>query len=175
MCAVGAVMADELNAAGICTLHDTTLNDYPSYTGSYANSRAVAQRYLAQYPGIRVILDVHRDAIETNGTRIAPVCSIAGRQAAQVMIVCGCDNGASVPLPNCHENLRFAAAWENAMETQYPGLTRPLMYSYRYYNQDLSVGALLIEVGGHGNTLNEALYAGRLAADGLAAALLGEG
>ena len=175
MCAVGAVMADELNAAGICTLHDTTLNDYPSYTGSYANSRAVAQRYLAQYPGIRVILDVHRDAIETNGTRIAPVCSIAGRQAAQVMIVCGCDNGASVPLPNCHENLRFAAAWENAMETRYPGLTRPLMYSYRYYNQDLSVGALLIEVGGHGNTLNEALYAGRLAADGLAAALLGEG
>ena len=61
------------------------------------------------------------------------------------------------------------------METRYPGLTRPLMYSYRYYNQDLSVGALLIEVGGHGNTLNEALYAGRLAADGLAAALLGEG
>ena len=36
MCAVGRVMADTLNAAGICTLHDETLNDYPSYTGSYA-------------------------------------------------------------------------------------------------------------------------------------------
>ena len=43
MCAVGRVMADTLNAAGICTLHDETLNDYPSYTGSYANSRAVVQ------------------------------------------------------------------------------------------------------------------------------------
>ena len=47
MCAVGRVMADTLNAAGICTLHDETLNDYPSYTGSYANSRAVVQQYLA--------------------------------------------------------------------------------------------------------------------------------
>ena len=73
MCAVGRVMADTLNAAGICTLHDETLNDYPSYTGSYANSRAVVQQYLAQYPSIKVVLDVHRDAIEReNGTRCAP-------------------------------------------------------------------------------------------------------
>ena len=43
MCAVGRVVADTLNAAGINTLHDETLNDYPSYTGSYANSRAVVQ------------------------------------------------------------------------------------------------------------------------------------
>lgn len=175
MCAVGAVMADVLNAAGIRTLHDTTLNDYPSYTGSYASSRAVAQRYLAQYPGIKVILDVHRDAVESNNTRLAPVCSIGGRQAAQVMLICGRDNGTSVVLPNCRQNLRFAAAWEKAMEGRYPGLTRPVLYSYRFYNQDLSAGALLIEVGGHGNTLNEALYAGHLAADGLVQALLGGG
>ena len=85
MCAVGRVMADTLNAAGICTLHDETLNDYPSYTGSYANSRAVVQQYLAQYPSIKVVLDVHRDAIETEGgSRMAPVCTVDGRQAAQV-------------------------------------------------------------------------------------------
>ena len=41
------------------------------------------------------------------------------------------------------------------------------------YNQDLTAGSLLIEIGGHGNNLNEALYAGQLAAKGLAAALLG--
>ena len=116
MCAVGRVMADTLNAAGICTLHDETLNDYPSYTGSYANSRAVVQQYLAQYPSIKVVLDVHRDAIEReNGTRCAPVCSIDGRQAAQVMIICGCDNGTSVQLPAWRQNLRLplrgSAAW----------------------------------------------------------------
>ena len=172
MCAVGRVMADTLNAAGICTLHDETLNDYPSYTGSYANSRAVVQQYLAQYPSIKVVLDVHRDAIEReNGTRCAPVCTIDGRQAAQVMIICGCDNGTTVSLPNYRLNLRFAAAWENAMEGLYPGFTRPVLFSYRFYNQDLTPGSLLIEIGGHGNTLNEALYAGQLAANGLIQAI----
>ena len=174
MCAVGRVMADTLNAAGLNTLHDETLNDYPSYTGSYANSRAVVQQYLAQYPSIKVVLDVHRDAIEReNGTRCAPVCSIDGRQAAQVMIICGCDNGTSVQLPAWRQNLRFAAAWERSMEAKYPGLTRPVLFSYRFYNQDLTTGSLLIEIGGHGNNLNEALYAGYLAAQGLVETLLG--
>ncbi len=173
MCAVGRVVADTLNAAGIHTLHDETLNDYPSYTGSYANSRAVVQQYLAQYPSIKVVLDVHRDAIETeNGSRMAPVCTVDGRQAAQVMIICGCDNGTTVQLPDWRQNLRVAAAWERAMEGMYPGFTRPVLFSYRFYNQDLTTGSLLIEIGGHGNNLNEALYAGQLAAKGLAAALL---
>ena len=172
MCAVGRVMADTLNAAGLNTLHDETLNDYPSYTGSYANSRAVVQQYLAQYPSIKVVLDVHRDAIETeSGTRMAPVCTVDGRQAAQVMIICGCDNGGSVTLPNWRQNLRFAAAWEAAMEARFPGFTRPVLFSYRFYNQDLTTGSLLIEIGGHGNNLNEALYAGKLAAEGLVEAL----
>ena len=174
MCAVGRVMADTLNAAGINTLHDETLNDYPSYTGSYANSRAVVQQYLARYPSIKVVLDVHRDAIETeSGSRYAPVCTVDGRQAAQVMIICGCDNGTTVQLPGWRQNLRFAAAWERSMEGMYPGFTRPVLFSYRFYNQDLTTGSLLIEIGGHGNNLNEALYAGQLAAKGLAAALLG--
>ena len=168
MCAVGRVMADTLNAAGLNTLHDETLNDYPSYTGSYANSRAVVQQYLSQYPSIKIVLDVHRDAIETeNGSRMAPVCTVNGRQTAQVMIICGCDNGTTVSLPNYRLNLRFAAAWETAMEGLYPGFTRPVLFSYRFYNQDLTPGSLLIEIGGHGNNLNEALYAGQLAANGL--------
>ncbi len=166
---IAAEIQDRLN-----TLHDETLNDYPSYTGSYENSRAVVQRYLAQYPSIKVVLDVHRDAIETEGgSRMAPVCTVDGRQAAQVMIICGCDNGGSVRLPSWRQNLRFAAAWERSMEGMYPGFTRPVLFSYRFYNQDLTTGSLLIEIGGHGNNLNEALYAGQLAANGLVQALLG--
>lgn len=172
MCAVGRVMADTLNAAGLNTLHDETLNDYPSYTGSYSNSRAVVRQYLAQYPSIKIVLDVHRDAIETeSGSRMAPVCTVNGRQAAQVMIICGSDNGTTVKLPNWRQNLRFAAAWETAMEGMYPGFTRSVLLSYRFYNQDLTTGSLLIEIGGHGNNLNEALYAGQLAAQGLVEAL----
>ncbi len=172
MCAVGRVMTDVLNAAGLNTLHDETLNDYPSYTGSYSNSRAVVQQYLEQYPSIKIVLDVHRDAIETeNGSRMAPVCTVNGRQAAQVMIICGSDNGTTVQLPNWRQNLHFAAAWERAMESMFPGFTRSVLLGYRFYNQDLTTGSLLIEIGGHGNNLNEALYAGQLAAEGLIEAL----
>ena len=172
MCTVGRIMADTLNAAGLNTLHDESLNDYPSYTGSYENSRAVAQQYLARYPSIKIILDVHRDAIETeSGSRMAPVCTVNGLQSAQVMIICGCDNGTTVSLPAWRQNLRFAAAWERSMEGLFPGLTRPVLFSYRFYNQDLLPGSLLIEIGGHGNNLNEALAAGQLAAQGLAEAL----
>ena len=166
-------MAAQLNAAGVNTLHDTTLHDYPSYNGSYAKSNATVRSYLERYPSIKVVLDVHRDAIETeSGSRYAPVCTVDGRQAAQVMIICGCDNGTTVQLPGWRQNLRFAAAWERSMEEKYPGFTRPVLFSYRFYNQDLTTGSLLIEIGGHGNNLNEALYAGYLAAQGLADALL---
>ena len=50
------------------------------------------------------------------------------------------------------------------MESAYPGLTRPVLCGYRFYNQDLTTGSLLIEIGGHANTLDEALRAGEYAA-----------
>ncbi len=171
VCAVGAVVAQTLNDAGIYTLHDTTLNDYPSYDASYDNSRAVVQQYLEEYPSIKVVIDVHRDAIEGDDVRYAPVAEFEGTQTAQVMIIAGCDNGGSIDLPNCMENLSFAAAWQEQMEQSYPGLTRSAMFAYRFYNQDLTTGSLLLEVGGHGNTLNEALAAAKLAALALAEVL----
>ena len=168
MCAVGARMAQVLNEAGINTLHDETLHDSPSYTESYDRSAATARAYLEQYPSIQVILDVHRDAIEQDGARLKPLTQIDGQDTAQVMIIAGCGNGSTVPLPNWKQNLAFAAAWETRMETLYPGLTRPVLCGYRFYNQDLSTGSLLIEIGGHANTLAEALRAGEYAARALA-------
>lgn len=174
MCVVGEKMAQVLNAAGINTLHDTTLHDSPSYTESYDRSYATTQAYLEKYPSIKVVLDVHRDAIEdSDGTRVKPLCTVDGEDTAQVMIIAGCDNGSSISLPNWRLNLRFAAAWEEAMESRTPGLTRPVMCAYRYYNQDLTTGSLLIEIGGHANTVAEAVRAGQYAAEALAILLGG--
>lgn len=174
MCAVGEKMTQVLNEAGINTLHDTTLHDSPSYTESYDRSYATTQAYLEKYPSIKVVLDVHRDAIEdSDGTRVKPLCTINGEDTAQVMIIAGCDNGSSIQLPNWRLNLRFAAAWEEAMESRTPGLTRPVMCAYRYYNQDLTTGSLLIEIGGHANTVTEAIRAGQYAAEALAVLLGG--
>ena len=101
------------------------------------------------------------------------MCEIDGESTAQVMVIAGCDNGSSIALPNWRLNLRFAAEWEAAMESTYPGLTRPVLCGYRFYNQDLTTGSLLIEIGGHANTLDEALRAGEYAAKALAAVLGG--
>ena len=168
MCAVGAAMTDVLNQAGINTLHDETLHDSPSYTESYGRSAQTARDYLERYPSIKVILDVHRDAIEQDGTRIKPLTQIDGEDTAQVMIIAGCNNGSTVVLPDWEKNLGFAAAWETEMETLYPGLTRPVLCGYRFYNQDVTTGSLLIEIGGHANTLEEAIRAGEYAARALA-------
>ena len=39
--------------------------------------------------------------------------------------------------------------------------------SYRKYNQDLTTGSLLLELGSHGNTLEEVLYTAQLAGDAI--------
>ncbi len=165
VCAVGSQIAQVLNEGGVNTLHDMTLHDYPSYNGSYAASNATVRAYLEQYPSIKVVLDIHRDAIEQEGVRVKPVTQIEGKSAAQVMIICGCDQGGN--LPNFSQNLAFAGALEARLEGMFPSLTRPVLFDYRYYNQDLTTGSLLIEMGGHANTLEEALYSGELVGQGL--------
>lgn len=171
--AAGEVMAQAIRAHGIEVLHDDTQHDYPSYNGSYERSAETVKGYLAKYPSIKVVLDVHRDAIQRDdGTRVKPVADIGGMKAAQVMIICGADVDGN--LPNFKQNLRFASRWQDKMESMFPGLTRPVLFDYRYYNQDLTTGSLLIEMGGHANTLEEAKYSGRLVGQALAA-LFAEG
>lgn len=171
MVMVGEAIAKELQQGGIGVIHDATIHDYPSYTGSYERSRATVQAILAEHPSIKVVLDIHRDAISRDGTIAQPVIEIDGRKAAQVMIISGCDDG-TLGMPDFRKNFRFAALLQQQMETDYPGLTRPILFDYRKYNQDLRTGSLLIEVGSHGNTLDQAAYAGELIGASLRRALL---
>lgn len=159
MAAVGAVITARLQQAGIGVIHDTTQHDYPSYNGSYERSAATVQSYLDQYPDIKVVLDIHRDAIISGDTVTAPVVETDEGTAAQVMIISGCDDG-TMDYPEWQKNLAFAIDLQQQMEADHPGFTRPILFDYRKYNQNLTTGSLLIEVGGHGNTLAQALLAG---------------
>ncbi|MDF2567884.1 MAG: spoIIP [Oscillospiraceae bacterium] len=152
----------QLKSAGIGVLHDTTKHDYPSYTGSYDRSVVTVKNYLKKYPSIKVVLDVHRDAIQQqDGTRIAPVVKINGKNAAQVMIISGCDDG-TMNYPNYFKNLRFSSMLQSQMEGDYKGLTRPILFDYRKYNQNLTTGSILLEMGSSANSLDEAVYTGQL-------------
>lgn len=166
--AVGDEIASALEAAGIAVIHDTELYDYPQYTGAYDRSAEAIEAYLEEYPSIKIVIDIHRDAIESDGVRYAPICEIDGETAAQVMIIVGCLN-----VPNYRYNLRFAAKLQSKLETDYPGLTRPILFTERNYNQELTHASILIEVGSSANSIDEAVYAGKLVGMGLAE-MLGE-
>lgn len=166
--AVGAQLAETLRENGISVLHDTTQHDYPSYTGSYERSEQTVRAYLERYPTIKVVFDVHRDAIEREGGVIVkPVVEINGEKAAQLMIMANCDDGSGL-IPNWDENFRFAAAMTDQLQKDYPDLSRPIFFSYRKYNQHLTTGSLLLEFGSHANTLEEAEYTARLVGESVA-------
>ena len=86
MIRVGEAMTRILEEAGIPVIHDTTLNDYPSYNGSYDRTRENIERYLEQYPSIQMVIDVHRDAVELlEGGQMATSATVNGKPSAQVM------------------------------------------------------------------------------------------
>lgn len=161
--AVGEAIAEKLEENGIGVIHDRTIHDYPNYTGAYDRSAETVINYLEDYPGIKIVIDVHRDAIETDGTRYAPVAEIGGKTAAQVMIIVG-----NLNVPQYRYNLRFASRLQSKMETLYPGLTRPILLAERNYNQELTKGSVLIEIGSGANSLDEAIYSGELVGVSLA-------
>ena len=166
MVSIGEIIARELEEAGFGVIHDTTCHDYPSYNGSYTRSCETMQKNLEAYPGIQVTLDIHRDALGGE-TRLKPTAVVDGKKAAQVMIVSGCDDDGTLGFPNWEYNLRLGMRLQEAL-TKYPSLARPLYFCARKYNQHMTKGSLLIEVGTDMNTLEEAQYSGELLGKALA-------
>ncbi len=168
MAAIGAIIAEKLNKAGIKTLHDKTQHDYPQYNGSYSRSAKTVTSYLNKYKSIKIVLDLHRDSVTVSGNDKAKlVTKINGKKAAQVMLVMGSQSGSVKNHPNWQENLKLALKLQQTMESKYPTLARPLVLASSRYNQSLSKGALLIEFGTDMNSLDEAKYSAELVADSL--------
>ena len=155
---VGDALCSALEEYGLRVLHDRTLYDYPSYAGSYERAAASIEAYLAEYPDIALVLDVHRDAIGDEST-VYKTCA-AANGTAQVMLVCGTDEYLEHPL--WRENLKLALAMQAAAMSANGALMRPIHLAPERYNQQYTTGSLIIEVGTNGNTLSEALAAAEL-------------
>ena len=170
---VGEEVAKVLTEMGLTVVHDTELYDYPAYNGSYDRSLAAVEHWLAQYPTIQVVLDIHRDAlIGADGTVYKPITTINGESCAQVMLVMG--SNALYDHPDWLGNLTLAVQVQKEMNTLWPTLARPIGLRENRYNQQTAPGAMLVEVGSHGNTLQEALAAARMFARALGAVLLSQ-
>ena len=165
---IGEEMAKILRQAGFGVIHDTELYDYPNYNGAYQRSAQSVKEWVEKYPSISIILDVHRDALAAaDGTVYKTAAEIDGEKVAQCMLVVGTDDSLGSP-GGWQENLAFAVQIESRLNEDWPTLARPIALRPTRFNQELSPCSMLVEVGSHGNTLQESLAAGRYFASSLA-------
>ncbi len=162
VCAVGEALRLTLAAYGITAIHDTTVHDNPVYSGAYNRSAEVAEKYLKEYPSIQIVLDLHRDSIEEGGTLIRPTAVVEGKKAAQMMLITGVVSTDALPHLQWKQNLTLSTHWQAALDAVSPDLMRPLNLTASRYNQHLSPGWVLVEVGAEGNTVEEAVYSAQL-------------
>ncbi len=167
MVSVGDRLAEGLAQKGITVLHDRTLHDHPSYNGSYNLARETVLGYLAQYPSIRLVLDLHRDAVtDASGNQVGHSLSTDAGSAAKMMVVLGSHTD-SLPHPNWQENFLVGVKLHAQLEKNQPGICRPLSLRSSRYNQDLMPGMVLVEMGAAGNTRQEALLSAEILAQAI--------
>jgi len=152
MLSIGCRVGEILSEAGIGVIQDRAVHDYPSYNGSYVHARKAIEEYLAEYPSIRLVLDLHRDA-SGGSDQMRTLATVEGAPSAQLMVVLGTNH------EDYEENLALGLKLHAQLEKLVPGITRPLQLRPQRFNQDLSPGALLIEVGAAGNSHAEAITA----------------
>ncbi len=172
---VGKEISDTLSDFGIETLHCRKMHDSESFINAYSGSAASVRKYLEEYPSIKIVIDVHRDAIiRDDGESIKASVEIAGEDYAQIMFVVG-TNELGHNHPDWQDNLSLALSLQQSIDSTYPSLCRSINLRNVPFNQQLSGGYLLLEVGTSANTLEEALRSARAFGENLARLLLSSG
>ncbi|MBQ2960792.1 MAG: stage II sporulation protein P [Oscillospiraceae bacterium] len=168
---IGDELAEILTDCGLKLIHDRGIYDYPSYTGSYTRSGEAIAEYLESYPSIKIVLDIHRDALGSEGVVYKTMAEEEGVCASQIMLLCGSDDS-GLEHPDWRSNMGLALYLQSAAVQQHPTLMRPISLVRERYNQHLTPGSLIIEVGSSGNTLQEALAGVRLFGRAIGPALM---
>ncbi|MBE6976683.1 MAG: hypothetical protein E7439_05780 [Ruminococcaceae bacterium] len=167
MVSIGDEVARVLEEGGIRVIHDRSYHDYPDFNYAYINARKSIAEYLEEYPTIRMVLDIHRDAgAGENGYQLSTSATVGGQSSAQVMVVIGTDASGNTH-PNWRTNLALALKLTAQLERNHPGVTRPVYLRQERFNMDMTPGSLLVEVGASGDTHEEAILAANALARGI--------
>lgn len=89
-----------------------------------------------------------------SNSNYAPCVQIGDEQVAQLMFVIG-TNGGGLEHSNWNDNLKLAIKVQQKANEMYPGLFKPIILRNSRYNQHVTRGAAIIEVGATGNTLEQ--------------------
>ncbi|NLM45207.1 MAG: stage II sporulation protein P [Firmicutes bacterium] len=138
-------------------IHDRTIHD-SDRSKAYETARPTLERLLREHPDTSLLVDLHRDGIKRETTTAA----INGEDYARVLFVVGTRHAGH------EENLRKAEYLHRILEELAPGISRGIRVTPLVYNQNYHPGAILIELGGHHNSLAEARRTLPLLAEALA-------
>ncbi|HPU01618.1 MAG: hypothetical protein GX890_08810 [Firmicutes bacterium] len=145
--AVGEELARLLEEKyGLQVLHHRGVYDVPRRF-AYSKARPEIEKILAENSGIQLVIDLHRDGV----ARAKTTAILGGKEMAAILLVHGTGN------PHAEKNLEFVMRLQYELEAVAPGLSRGILQQDFVYNQDLHPYAILVEVGGHENSVDEAL------------------
>lgn len=162
---IGDIFEDVFNAAGIKTLHCEIPIDKESYSKAYSNAAKIIKEYIKEYPTVKYMFDIHRDAVElSDGSKARMVTAVDGEAAAQLMFVVGSDI-LEPENKNWKDNLTLAVKLQYKLDKEYPGLMRPINVKQGAFNQFYTPLSVLIEVGSDGNSIQEAKRSARILAE----------
>ena len=165
--AVGKVIADTLNEAGVPTIHCEIMHDEHSYNDSYTYSKKTMLEYLEKYPSIEYVFDIHRDALLNENYVYKVLTYDESTPVAQIMFVVG-TNYAGANHPNWEKNLSFAVDAQYLLTKRLENIVRPICIKQASFYQQYCEGAMLIEVGTCVNTLAEAKASAKILGQNLA-------
>lgn len=131
------------------------------YSYAYEVSREVVNKAIEKHPTLLYFFDIHRDA---DVPREKTTITIDGTSYARVMFVIGTAHA------GYEGNKAFAEQLNKRLNEKYPGLSRGIITKSAHqgngeYNQSVSPGSLLLEIGGANNTLQESLQTAEALAD----------
>ena len=150
------ILKENLNDLGIPTVVETNniteilrINNW-QYAMSYTASRLLIEDVLSKNNTIEYLIDIHRDSSSYDKT----TTEIAGKKYAKILFVVGKEH------QEYQKNLNLATKINELLKEENPDLSRGITIKEGagvngIYNQDLSSNALLIEIGGQYNSIEE--------------------
>jgi stage II sporulation protein P len=147
---VGEALISNFKKYNIDVLHNKTVHD-KDYNNSYLESLKTLTSNVKKYPSLKMTIDLHRDAV--SGQKLRVVKEIGGKNVAQIMFVIGTDS--KLTNPQWKENLKLAIKLQERLNEICPGLAKPIYISQNRYNQHLTNGSIIVEIGGDGNVIDE--------------------
>lgn len=151
---IGEQLSELLKNKGYKVIHNKEYFDMPSTEGAYSRAIKRANEIISENNEVNLVIDLHRDAISET-EHVAETVEIEGKKVAPLRFVVGTE----MDEKGWQNNLKIALDIQRKSEERYPGLFQPILIRQEEYQKGLKRNAILLEVGEHCNTLEEATNA----------------